>query len=131
VIHDAHNRHVDAAQYSPNNEIWAMEIPAAEQQDGLSDYGSDFTPDEEEILKSLLQQGPQEPDNPITDPDLDFKDVEDEATPKGARVRQLGYESRLLPTPTKEEKTLTAQRISGIVSVTNGMLSVPWINSTD
>ena len=62
-----------------------MKVSANEKEESLSDYGSDFTPDEEEILKALLQQ-PFEPDNPITQADLKLNDVEDAVNPKGARV---------------------------------------------
>lgn len=81
-----------------------MAADVAELQDEFSDYGSDFTPDEEEILKGLLQQAPLESDNPIADPDLLLKDIEDERTPRGARVRVLGYEPHSVPTITMEER---------------------------
>ena len=86
-----------------------MEVITIDQPGEYSDYGSDFTPDEEEILTGLLRQTPQEPDNPITDPDLQLKDIEDEITPRGARVRALGYELRTLPSPTRAKKSVTFQ----------------------
>ncbi len=86
-----------------------MAADVGEQQDGFSDYGSDFTPDEEEILRSLLQRAPPEQDNPITDPDLLLKDIEDERTPRGARVRMLGYEPHSMPNLTLVEKRVTIQ----------------------
>lgn len=51
-----------------------MDASTADLQDGGSDYGSDFTPDEEKILLRLLhpQQGP---------PKL-IADVEDEGNPQ-------------------------------------------------
>ena len=67
-----------------------MKVSAIEEQEGFSDYGSDFTPDEEEILKALLQQ-PFEPDNPITQADLKLNDVEDAVNPKGARIRRRDW----------------------------------------
>ncbi|KAL8673129.1 MAG: hypothetical protein Q9168_002426 [Polycauliona sp. 1 TL-2023] len=49
-----------------------------------SDYGSDFTPDEEEILRSLVQQAPAAA---LTeDRGLVLKDIEDHEGPRGARV---------------------------------------------
>ena len=59
-----------------------MEGVILEQQDGISDYGSDFTPDEEEILNVLLQQVPAES---VVDSDLLLKDIEDNEGPLGAR----------------------------------------------
>lgn len=95
------------------------------QQDEFSDYGSDFsdfTPDEEQKLKSLLQQAPLQPDNPITDPDLQIKDLEDETTPRGVKVRTLGYEPQTVSTPTKEKKRVTIQIDGRDDNPTNGML---------
>ena len=63
-----------------------MTLPIAEQQDSFSDYGSDFTPDEEEILNGLLQS---EPLYPGLDSDLCVKDIEDEEYPRGAKVPAL------------------------------------------
>jgi len=92
------------ATFHHATEIMAADV--AEQQDGFSDYGSDF---EEEILKSLLQQAPLEPDNPITDADLQLKDIEDDRTPRGARVRTLRGEPHPVPISTKEKKSVTIQ----------------------
>ncbi|KAL6715168.1 hypothetical protein ACLMJK_007432 [Lecanora helva] len=78
-----------------------MEVVVNDQQEEFSDYGSDFTPDEEEILKDLLQGPYQEPDNPIEDPDLQLKDADDEIIPRGARVRTMGLELRALQNATK------------------------------
>ncbi len=81
-----------------DNEAEAMEMPVIGQQDGSSDYGSDFTPDEEEILKSLLPQTLEQDDGPNRDPDLLLKDIEDEEGPRGARVlRRQGWQSQKSP----------------------------------
>lgn len=49
-----------------------------------SDYGSDFTPEEDEILQSLLQQGPAAT---LTEGlDLVLKGVEDHEGPRGIRI---------------------------------------------
>ena len=53
---------------------------------GTSDYGSDFTPDEEEILNALLHPAPEQEDNPNSDSNLVLKDIEDEQGHRGARV---------------------------------------------
>ncbi|KAL9129327.1 MAG: hypothetical protein Q9217_002198 [Psora testacea] len=52
------------------------------------DYGSDFTPDEEEILAGLLQQG-AEVDYPIRYPDLQLKTNEDNEGHRGIRVPRM------------------------------------------
>ena len=56
------------------------------KQDEASDYGSDFTPDEEEILRSLLQQTPP---TVATYPGLVLNDLEDNEGPQGAKVHWL------------------------------------------
>lgn len=74
-----------------------MDRPATDQQDGFSDYGSDFTPDEEEILNALLHQGPEQvqDDNPNTDPDLLLKGIGHEEGPRVAKVpRRQGQQSQ-------------------------------------
>ena len=53
---------------------------------GTSDYGSDFSPDEEEILNALLHPVPEQDDNPNSDSNLVLKDIEDEQGHRGARV---------------------------------------------
>lgn len=82
-----------------------MEGAILEQQDGISDYGSDFTPDEEEILNVLLQQAPA---GSTTDLDLLLKDIEDDEGPRGARMHcTLGRERRHLSLPIQAaEKSL-------------------------
>ena len=52
-----------------------------------SEYGSDFTPDEEEILHSLLQQAPSA--TLTEDLSLVLKDIEDNESPRGARVPRI------------------------------------------
>ncbi len=55
--------------------------------DVASEYGSDFTPDEEEILQSLLQQAPA---TKLTgDHALVLEDVEDHESPRGARLPRI------------------------------------------
>lgn len=51
-----------------------------------SDYGSDFTPDEEEILNGLLQRLPVGSPSPLG---LLLKDIEDDETPLGAKVPRI------------------------------------------
>ena len=63
-----------------------MDIAVTGQQDGFSDYGSDFSPDEEEILNRLLYHNPKQDDGPVRDPDLILQDIEHEKGPRGARV---------------------------------------------
>ena len=69
-----------------------MEDAILDQQDGVSDYGSDFTPDEEEIVNALLQQVPAES---VVDSNLLLRDIEDDEGPRGARLpRALRREAR-------------------------------------
>lgn len=80
-----------------NNEAGAMDVPVTDQQDGFSDYGSDFTPDEEEILNALLHQAPEQvqDDGPNRDPDLLLKGIGNEEGPWVAKVpRRQGQQSQ-------------------------------------
>ena len=85
-----------------------MDVPVTDQQDGLSDYGSDFTPDEEEVLNALLHQAPEQlqDDGPNRDPDILLKDIENEQGPRGARVpRHQGQQSqKYIPLPLSETR---------------------------
>lgn len=74
-------------------------------QEELSDYGSDFTPDQEEILNGFLQQEPVPSDS-----DILIKDIKDEETPRGARICKSGHEEHPpLPSPTGQKKRVTIQ----------------------
>lgn len=112
-----------------------MEVPAADQHDGLSDYGSDFTPDEEEILKGLLQRVPDNGDNPTTDPDQRLKDIEDNEGPRGMRMpRRFGREqfvSENVSTDTPEKRMVTIQFDGDITPSKDGMYRVAQAASTD
>lgn len=63
-------------------------------QDGNSDYGSDFTPEEEEeILTKLLLQSPLP--TPILDIDLLLADIENDENPHAATLfHHAGYGSQ-------------------------------------
>lgn len=85
-------------------------MPITEQQDGFSDYGSDFTPDEEEILNALLHQTTEQDDGPNRDPDLLLKDIEDEKGPRGAKVpRRQGQQSQDSPPLSLSKTRVTIQ----------------------
>ena len=73
-----------------------MELSVTDHDDGLSDYGSDFTADEEEILKGLLEQVPSHEESLLeASATLQLRDIEDDESPRGAKVlRRLGYERR-------------------------------------
>lgn len=65
-----------------------MEDSSAGTADEASEYGSDFTADEEDILNGLLQ-GPsmlEVVDNPIIFPELQSEDVENEAGAHGVKI---------------------------------------------
>lgn len=87
-------------RYLDNDEAEAMDMSVTDQQDGLSDYGSDFTPEEEEILNALLHQAPEQvqDDGPNGDPDLLLKGIENQEVPRGAKVpRRQGQQSKEYP----------------------------------
>ena len=105
-----------------------MEVAVTDQDDGLSDYGSDFTADEEEILKGLLQQAPFHKANlPEASPSLQLRDIEDDESPRGAKVsRRLGYERREYNLPAvqllESERRMVTIQIEGDSSLSpNGM----------
>lgn len=75
-----------------------MDVPVTGQQDGFSDYGSDFSAGEEEIINGLLHQSPEQDDDPTRD--LLLQDIEHEESPRRARVprrqHQQNHEQPLL-----------------------------------
>ena len=86
-------------QRRANLALVAMDAPTIEGAEEVSDYGSDFTPDEEEILASLLHHDP-ELDNPIQDPDLQLKHPEGHEGPHGVRIpRRMEYQPSSQGTP--------------------------------
>lgn len=73
-----------------------MGASTVDHEDGCSDYGSDFTPDEEEILSRLLQLQ-QRPPKLISDVELLLADIGDEAKPQLSRPNptdRIGFETR-------------------------------------
>ena len=63
-----------------------MDKPVTDQRDGISDYGSEFSADEEEILNTLLHQTSDHGDISNRGPDLLLNDIEDEESPRGAKI---------------------------------------------
>lgn len=73
-----------------------MGASTADLEDGSSDYGSDFTPDEEDILSRLLQLQ-QRPPKLISDVGPLLADIEDEGKPQLSRPKlpdRIGFETR-------------------------------------
>lgn len=73
-----------------------MRTSIADLEDGSSDYGSDFTPDEEEILSRLLQLQ-QRPPMLISDVGPLLVDIEDERMLQSSGqtpLDRVGYETR-------------------------------------
>ena len=109
-------------------------MDVTDQQDGLSDYGSEFTPDEEEILNGLLQRVPFEPNNQTTLPSLQLRDIEDDEVPRGAKVlRRLGHERRsyddpeMQRQPSVQEKSRVTIQIDGDSHLSaNSTLRAKW-----
>lgn len=111
-----------------------MDVLVADHNDGLSDYGSDFSPDEEVILNGLLQQVPDQGDNPNTDPDQQLKDIEGNEGPSGVRVpRRLGREQHANhhPPQTPEKRRVTIQFDGDTTPTKNGMSRVASATSTN
>ena len=95
-----------------------MHAPSIDQLDDSSDYGSDFTPDEEGILNELLSKLPPEPS---VDPKFFVKDIEDDEGPRGTRVpRVLGRERRSRPEDTPFQWLETSPGIAVEVGVDGG-----------
>ena len=107
-----------------------MAASLVDEQDGGSDYGSEFTPDEEEILNGLLQEAPFEPDNPITDPEHQIKETEDALT-QGVKVRRLGHDEHSFSSPFTGDTRSTTQVHSDGIITTNGMPCVAFDNLAD
>ena len=105
-----------------------MELSVTDHDDGLSDYGSDFTADEEEILKGLVEQVPSPTASLLeASPSLQLRGIEDDENPRGAKVlRRLGYEQRNHDLPEvqtlEREKRMVRIQIEGDNSLSaNGM----------
>ena len=100
-----------------------MDMPGSVQLDAFSDYGSDFAPDEEEILDALLHQTAEQDDQhdaPSRDPDLLLKDIEGEKGPRGARVpRRQGQQSQDCPPLLLSTTRITIQLDGGNHCSTN------------
>ena len=102
-----------------------MDIPVTDQHDGFSDYGSDFTPDEEEILNALLHI--PEDNGPNRDPDLLLKDIEGEEGPRGARVpRREGQQRPEYPSLLLSKRRTTTQLHGDNHHSANSTLSASW-----
>ena len=106
-----------------------MELSVTDHDDGLSDYGSDFTADEEEILKGLLAQVPSHEASLLeASPSLRLRDIEDDESPRGAKVlRRLGYERRGYDSPEvqalEREKRMVRIQIEGDSSLSANSMS--------
>ena len=89
-----------------------------DQLDDSSDYGSDFTADEEGLLDQLLSKLPPEP---RADPKLVVKDIEDDDGPRGAKVpRVLGQERRNRPEGTSWQGPKTLQAVAVEIELDGG-----------
>ena len=72
-----------------------MDKPVSGLQDDLSNYGSDFSSGDEEVLNALLHETSGQDDCTNRDPVLLLKDIEDQEGPRGARVlRRQGQSSQ-------------------------------------
>ena len=108
-----------------------MEVPVIGQEDGFSDYGSDFSPDQEEILNRLLHQSAEQDDCPISDPGLLLQDIEHEQGPRGARVPHRQNQQKSGPTlPILYENTFAIQLNGDNSSSANSMCRSSWSSQT-
>ncbi|KAL8762738.1 MAG: hypothetical protein Q9194_007494 [Teloschistes cf. exilis] len=92
------------------------------EQDAISDYGSDFTPDEEEILYSLLQQ--PKPDLAAQKEVLVLGGIEDHEGTSGARIPRLLYQQQqsatIKPsTPRKQTSHIAVEMADNSISPAN------------
>ena len=95
-----------------------MYAPSIDQLDDSSDYGSDFTPEEEGILNELLSKLPPEPS---VDSTFFLTDIEDDEGPRGPRVpRVLGRERRSRPEDNPLQGLETSPGIAVEVEVDGG-----------
>ena len=100
--------------------IVGMNVSTAVPQDGNSDYGSDFTSGEEEILNTLLQLS--SPD-PVSYPDLLRAGIDDDENLHAAKYSYHGNQERSrLDQRRKEAKRQISVRIDANSS-TSGKLS--------
>ena len=90
-----------------------MELLACGPTDEASEYGSEFTPDEEEVLNGLLKVQPvlESTDNPIINPELQRQNAEEDG--EGSRGLRLPAESA--------NKRFQVQRHNHNEVSTNGM----------
>ncbi|KAL8925345.1 MAG: hypothetical protein Q9172_002276 [Xanthocarpia lactea] len=88
-----------------------------------SEYGSDFTPDEEEILHSLLQQAHSA--TLTEDLSLVLKDIEDNESPRGARLPRIDARH---PQQLSDSNQITTRRQTPHVTVKAADDSNPWAN---
>ena len=108
-----------------------MEMPVIGQEDGFSDYGSDFSPDQEEILNRLLHQSPEQDDCPISEPGLLLQDIEHEQGPRGARVPRRQDQQKSGPTlPLLYEKTFAIQLNGNNNPSANSTCHSRWFSQT-
>ena len=98
-----------------------MNASNAIPQDGNSDYGSDFTPEEEEILNTLLQLSPPDP---VSDLDILLAGIDDDENLYAATQSDHGIQekSRLFHQRRKEGKRQISISIDANSS-TSGKLS--------
>ena len=108
-----------------------MEVLPACTADEASEYGSDFTPDEEGILNDLLQEPPTSEvvDNPIASPELRLEDAEADEGLHGIKL-SLGtphsrYSSKVELASDEALQQSSAQPERPRVLSTNGKTSSP------
>lgn len=87
---------------------------ATGDENGNSDYGSDFTPDEETLLNGLLQhQGPStghdEDDNPNNEIKIQLEDPDNDTAGQGIKIPLSAFLGR---DPRRQESGLQSEQTS-------------------
>ena len=108
-----------------------MEMPVIGQQDDFSDYGSDFSPDQEEMLNRLLHQSPEQDDCPISNPGLLLQDIDHEQRLRGARVpRRQDHQNSGPSLALSYEKSVAIQLNGDNNPSANGTCRSSWSSQT-
>ena len=119
-------------KYEQSKQTFKQVDGACPMTPGTSDYGSDFTSDEEEILNALLHPVPEHDDNPNSDSNLVLKDIEDEQGHRGARVPYShGPQSQTYPLLPVAKTRDTVQLDSGESYPASSTFCADYYNQTN
>lgn len=107
--------------------------PVHQQQsigaDAGSDYGSDFTAEEEELVNQLLAKVPSEDDAPSTPVVDEFEDVEEPGPAKMPRILGRDQRSRSGIPVAQFKGNRASVQIDGNIGATNGKPDLPALHT--